>query len=53
MIINSKNKWFSNEPRQKKLISKNTVDMPGTSPAYLLFSGNFRKKYLKFGEFYE
>lgn len=42
MIINFNNIWFSNEPRQKNLISKNMVDKPGIFSAYLLFSG--RKK---------
>lgn len=42
MIINFKNIWFSNEPRQKNLISQNMVDKPGIFSAYLLFSG--RKK---------
>lgn len=42
MIINFKNIWFSNEPRQKNLISQNMVDKPRIFSAYLLFSG--RKK---------
>lgn len=44
MLINFKNIWFSNEPRQKNLISKDMVDRLGTFPAYLLLVGEKKTK---------
>ena len=52
MIINFNNIWFSNEPRQKNLISKNMVDKPEIFSAYLLFSGR-KKDQIEMGGSYE